>query len=85
MKSLYLYLCPALAAMTLVTAAPVLESTRLSKRQDDCGQLSYIDVMLQSFNVHRANHSAPALVWNQTLADAAQYTVVNGELGVHDK
>ncbi|KAF2755014.1 PR-1-like protein [Pseudovirgaria hyperparasitica] len=32
---------------------------------------SYQDKVLYQHNVHRANHSATDLVWNQTLADAA--------------
>lgn len=32
---------------------------------------SYQETVLYHHNVHRANHSAPALVWNQDLADTA--------------
>lgn len=33
---------------------------------------TYQDTIIQHHNVHRANHSAPNLVWNQTLASYAQ-------------
>ncbi|KAJ9656263.1 hypothetical protein H2201_008595 [Coniosporium apollinis] len=32
----------------------------------------YADLVLRHHNVHRANHSAPALVWNETLASIAR-------------
>jgi hypothetical protein len=32
---------------------------------------SYSDAVLYHHNVHRSNHSAPAMAWNQTLADIA--------------
>ena len=34
----------------------------------------YNGLTLQHHNVHRTNHSAPALTWNQTLADFAETT-----------
>jgi len=81
------YLVSALGAITIAAAAPALESMKLSERQDnsDCPYQYYIDIMLGVMNVHRANHSVDDLVWNQTLATAAQYTVDNGPVLVHDK
>jgi hypothetical protein len=32
---------------------------------------SYSDTVVSSHNVHRSNHSAPAMVWDQGLADTA--------------
>jgi uncharacterized protein YkwD len=81
------YLASIACAATFVAAAPALQSMKLSERQttEECFQMVYIDIMLDVINVHRANHSVDDLVWNQTLATAAQYTVENGEVNVHDK
>jgi uncharacterized protein YkwD len=83
-----LNLSPALCAIMLAEAVPLLKSVELAVRQDpnfQCEFRTFITVMLQSFNLHRANHSVDPFEWNQTLADAAQYTVENGAIGVHDK
>jgi hypothetical protein len=32
---------------------------------------SYSDLVVYNHNVHRTNHSAPAMAWNQSLADTA--------------
>lgn len=49
-----------------------------------CTGWSYQTQMLQSFNVHRTNHSAPNLVWDNNLAAAALNTAKTGAIGVHD-
>lgn len=80
------YLASTLCAATFVAAAPALQAIKLSERQttEECFQMVYIDIMLDVINVHRANHSVDDLVWNQTLATAAQHTVENGPVNVHD-
>ena len=57
----------------------------LLRRDIDCTTAAYTDIMLTGFNTHRANHSAPDLTWNDTLASAAQVTTTTGVPGVHDK
>src|ERR1051326_892209 len=37
----------------------------------------YVAMILHHHNVHRANHSAPELAWNQSLANAAQDWAAN--------
>lgn len=37
------------------------------------GSDEFIDICLYHHNCHRANHSAPAVVWNETLASQAQW------------
>jgi uncharacterized protein YkwD len=32
---------------------------------------AYQSMLLDSHNIHRSNHSAPALTWNETLAESA--------------
>lgn len=81
------YLVSTLGAISIVAAAPALEPMKISERQDsaDCPYQYYIDIMLGVFNAHRANHSVADLVWNETLATAAQFTTDNGAVLVHDK
>lgn len=40
----------------------------------DPSSSTYQQLALQHHNIHRANHSAPALVWNSTLTDYAKTT-----------
>ena len=77
-----------LNVIVLVPGAPVVEASELAARQDpdfQCEFRTLETVMLQSFNIHRANHSVGPLEWNETLATAALNTVQFGPDLVHDK
>lgn len=50
----------------LLTLTPRTLATPLSKRQFD-----YVSSALRAHNVHRANHSAADLVWDNELANSA--------------
>ncbi|KAH8704026.1 CAP domain-containing protein [Talaromyces proteolyticus] len=52
------------------TTVPVETSTSTSAVPTGTGD-SYQQMLLDSHNIHRSNHSAPALSWNDTLAESA--------------
>lgn len=87
MKAIYLASTLCAAIFVAAAPAPAPHPMQLSERQtdDECHQMDYIQIMLYVINAHRANHSVDDMVWNQTLATAAQDTVENGPVLVHDK
>jgi uncharacterized protein YkwD len=64
---------------TPVTASPVVVTptatptpvSNLPPKNDNPGYPKFIQWALDHHNIHRANHSAPPLVWDQALADTA--------------
>ncbi|KAI0149487.1 CAP domain-containing protein [Xylariaceae sp. FL1272] len=50
------------------------EQTTTSSEQAVATGTDFISKALYHHNIHRSNHSAPALVWNQTIADYAATT-----------
>lgn len=79
-------LLPVLYYATLVLGRVIVDShapPHLEAR-GTCTGWSYQTQMLQSFNIHRTNHSAPALVWDANLAATALNTAKTGAIGVHD-
>ena len=50
----------------------------------NCSSADYQQTMLAALNIHRSNHSAVDLVWNTTLATAAQNTSMYGVIGEHE-
>lgn len=55
------------APVVVTTAAPVATTSSTPAAAPS----GYQGLILDSHNIHRSNHSAPALTWNQTLAESA--------------
>lgn len=60
---------PATTEVPTSTAVPT--STTSSSVVPSSTGNAYQQMLLDSHNIHRSNHSAPALAWNQTLAESA--------------
>ncbi|RSL49318.1 hypothetical protein CDV31_007695 [Fusarium ambrosium] len=65
------------------TATETEESGSSSGSYDLSLEGDYTSIMLNYHNIHRANHSAPDLVWDETLAGYAENTA-NGCVFEHD-
>lgn len=77
---------PTTATPEPTVAEPVVEepkSTAAAVISGDIPLTDFKQAVLDHHNIHRANHSAPALVWDETLAGYAENTA-NGCVFAHD-
>lgn len=79
-----LNLSAVLSFTILILGSVATPSPARLEARGPCTGWSYQTQMLRSFNVHRANHSAPNLVWDNNLAATAANTAKNGAIGSHD-
>ncbi|KAL1988925.1 hypothetical protein VTN96DRAFT_6914 [Rasamsonia emersonii] len=70
-------------ATTSSTSSSVQVSTASSAAPSPSAANSYQETILQNHNIHRANHSAPALVWDSGLEASAQQ-LANGCVYEHN-
>lgn len=74
---------PTTSATTPSASSPVQVSTLSSAAPSPTAGNSYQETILQNHNIHRANHSAPALVWDSGLEASAQQ-LANGCVYEHN-